>query len=127
MSKFSTAFKKVLIVEDSYANLFIASAMFKKWGFSVYTATNGVEAVDCITSDKFDLVLMDISMPIMSGIEATKIIRRFNNEMSLVPIVALTAHVSKEDHSLIYASGMNDIITKPYTAIHLQEVINRWV
>jgi len=76
-----------------------------------YLAENGKEAIYCLKENKFDLILMDLNMPVMDGFVATRTIREFN---TTVPIVALTAVEIEEVRNKIYSSGMNDIIVKPY-------------
>jgi signal transduction histidine kinase/DNA-binding NarL/FixJ family response regulator len=100
----------VLIAEDNDINMMLAEKILMDAGFIVYKAENGRKAIEIFNSNKIELILMDISMPIMDGIEATKLIRKFSN----VPIIATTAHASKEDQEKYLAFGFNDYISKPY-------------
>lgn len=103
---------KVLLVEDNEMNSFIACQSLQHFGCMVDTATNGREAIEKLTSQNPDLILMDIQMPEMDGIEATKYIR---NQMSIaIPIIALTANAFKKDIDLYLSVGMNDYVTKPF-------------
>jgi len=103
---------KVLLVEDNEMNSFIACQSLQHFGCIVDIATNGREALEKLTSQKPDLILMDIQMPEMDGIEATKYIR---NQMSIsIPIIALTANAFKKDIDLYLSIGMNDYVTKPF-------------
>ncbi|MEI6584902.1 MAG: PAS domain S-box protein [Sediminibacterium sp.] len=120
--------KKILIVEDVELNYFIASQILESWGMEVAIAINGVEAVDMVKSSSFDLVLMDIHMPEMDGIEATRIIRKMEGEkFNKIPIIALTANALKGDNQLFFEVGMNDYITKPFTEEKLYTVISRFL
>ena len=85
---------KVLLVEDDKVNQMIAIKMLKKFNCEVTLANNGQEAVDLFSENKFDLVLMDIQMPVMNGIDAAKLIRKCDNKTT---IIALTANVMKDD------------------------------
>jgi len=104
--------KNVLLVEDNEFNQIIAISMLEKWNINVETADNGKEAVEKVRNKDYDLILMDKQMPIMDGIQATKIIR--NQLQSEVPIIALTANVIKGVISTCLHAGMNDYISKPF-------------
>ena len=104
--------KKVLLVEDNKINRLIAGKSLEIMGCTYEEAINGIEAIEILKIKSFDLILMDIQMPDMDGVEATKIIR---NEMKITtPIVALTANVFKQDLDSYIAVGMNDFIIKPF-------------
>ncbi|MDC8002633.1 response regulator [Aureisphaera galaxeae] len=103
--------KQILIVEDNRINQIVTQKILEKEGVVCTIADNGQKAVDMVKSKKFDLVLMDINMPIMDGIQATASIREFDE---FLPIIALTAVEIEEMRHKIYQSGMNDIIVKPY-------------
>ncbi|GAB5398628.1 MAG: ATP-binding protein [Aureisphaera sp.] len=103
--------KQVLIVEDNRINQIVTQKILEKDGVICTVAENGQSAVSLVQSKKFDLVLMDINMPVMDGIEASTVIREFNQYL---PIIALTAVEIEEMRHRIYQAGMNDIIVKPY-------------
>ncbi|MFT4697641.1 MAG: signal transduction histidine kinase/CheY-like chemotaxis protein [Flavobacteriaceae bacterium] len=103
--------KKILIVEDNRINQIVTAKILEKNKVICFVAENGDEAVNMIKNNTYDLVLMDINMPIKNGIDATKEIRLFNTTL---PILALTAVEVEEMRFSIYESGMNDIIVKPY-------------
>lgn len=114
--------RRILIVEDNRINQAVTKKILKKNQVICSVAENGLQAVEQVKQNTFDLVLMDINMPIMDGLKATKEIRTFNTS---TPIVALTA-VEVEDMRLeIYDSGMNDIIVKPYDMNKFLQVILR--
>jgi PAS domain S-box-containing protein len=104
--------KKVLLVEDNEINRFIAIQSLTYLGFEVTEAENGLVAINIIQNNDFDLILMDIQMPVMDGLQATTFIRE--NLYNSTPIVALTANAFKHDIELYLEKGMNDYITKPY-------------
>lgn len=104
--------KKILLVEDNEMNRLVANFTLNRLGVKTIEAENGKIAVDLIKNEKFDLVLMDIQMPIMDGMEATKIIR--NKLKNDVPIVALSANAFKSEIDACKAIGMDDYMTKPY-------------
>lgn len=107
--------KKILVVEDVELNQFLARHIMESWGCEVHIAANGALAVDLISSFYFDLVLMDIQMPIMDGIQATRTIRAMADpQKATVPIVALTANARHGDFDVYLQAGMNDCVSKPF-------------
>lgn len=117
--------KKILVAEDIELNQFLVKTMLESWGGSVDIAVNGKEAVEKVKDNTYDLILMDIQMPEMDGITATKHIRELNNnEKANIPIIAFTANTLQGDAKLYKDAGMNDYITKPYTEEKLHEKIN---
>ena len=105
---------RVLLAEDSVVNQKLALALLKKWGHSGTVANNGKEAVELATRETFDVVLMDVQMPEMDGLEATRQIRRSEAGTDRhLPIIAMTAHAMKGDRELCIESGMDDYVSKP--------------
>ncbi len=102
---------RVLLVEDNPVNVMIESKFLNKWKVSVDVAINGQEAIDKVNTNTYDLILMDLRMPIMDGYEASQKLR----EMGLtIPIIAVTASGITNVGDQIYDSGMNDYIKKPF-------------
>jgi PAS domain S-box-containing protein len=117
--------KRVLLVDDNKVNRMIAKAILVKGGLEITEVVNGEEAVEMVRNAVFDLVLMDIQMPIMDGLTATKIIRaEVNNK---VPIIALTAHALKTEMDHCFEIGMNDFISKPIEASKLLKMIAKHI
>ncbi|PVW14137.1 tetratricopeptide repeat-containing hybrid sensor histidine kinase/response regulator [Marixanthomonas spongiae] len=114
--------KRILIVEDNRINQAVTKKILTKNQVLCTIAENGKEAVEQVKQNNFDLVLMDINMPVMDGLEATKKIRSFN---TTIPIIALTAVEVEDMRFEIYNSGMNDIIVKPYDMNKFLQVILR--
>ncbi|MDR1870355.1 MAG: PAS domain-containing protein [Deltaproteobacteria bacterium] len=117
---------KILLTEDNEVNQLVASRILGKAGFEVKIANNGVEAVNMIQAETFDLVLMDIQMPEMDGLTATRTIRSMAGFES-IPIVAMTAHAMSGDRELSLAAGMNDHISKPINLPELYQALLKWV
>jgi signal transduction histidine kinase len=113
---------KVLLVEDVKFNVIVAKKMMENWKIIIDLAENGQVAVDKIKNNKYDVVLMDLQMPIMDGISATKAVRAMGNSTH---IIALTASVSNDTQAEVYACGMNDYLTKPFNPKDLFEAIRR--
>jgi len=100
----------VLVVDDNEINRLILSRAVEAFGASVRTAENGREALDRIREEPFNLVFMDIAMPVLDGLEATKQARARGDD---VPVVAVTAHYSRGDEPELRAAGFNGLIPKP--------------
>ncbi len=106
---------KILLAEDNEANQFLIKAITKSKDWDITVVDDGDQAVEQFKKDKFDLVLMDVQMPVMNGYEATKMIRQIENEKGThTPIIALTAYAMKSDKDLCLEAGMDDYISKPF-------------
>ncbi|MGX5172598.1 GAF domain-containing protein [Aliikangiella sp. IMCC44653] len=116
---------KVLLAEDNPINQQVARELLQKAGAKVVIVNNGKEAVEKVTKESFDVVFMDIQMPEMDGIEATKKIREFTNLQSL-PIIAMTANVMKGDRSKCIKAGMNDYLGKPIDKFILYSLLEKY-
>jgi CheY-like chemotaxis protein/HPt (histidine-containing phosphotransfer) domain-containing protein len=115
---------KVLLAEDSLVNQKLAVGLLERQGHAVVVVTNGKQALAAATSEPFDLVLMDVQMPEMDGLEATAEIRRHEERHGgHVPIIAMTAHAMKGDRERCLAAGMDDYVAKPIRAQQLFERI----
>jgi CheY-like chemotaxis protein/HPt (histidine-containing phosphotransfer) domain-containing protein len=115
--------KHILLVEDNEINRVVAREMLIAAGHRVTEATNGKRAVELAGSEPFDLIFMDISMPVMDGRQATREIRAGQGAGAQTPIVALTANAMAEEQEAFLSDGMNDILTKPLTRDGLLRVI----
>jgi signal transduction histidine kinase/CheY-like chemotaxis protein/HPt (histidine-containing phosphotransfer) domain-containing protein len=117
---------RILLAEDNPLNQFVAADLIAMTGATLKTVNNGLEAVQAVAASDWDLVLMDIQMPVMDGIAATLSIRQQRPAESL-PIVAMTAHALQEERVRCIAAGMNDFITKPVDFALLLGVLRRWL
>ena len=115
----------ILLVEDNLVNQKIAKRMFDSLGYSVDLANNGKEAVKKLDEQGYDLVFMDVQMPIMDGLTATRFIRESTTSDTL-PIIAMTANALPEDREACLDAGMNDYLAKPIKPKFLQDMINKW-
>ncbi|HLN19835.1 MAG TPA: PAS domain S-box protein [Bacteroidales bacterium] len=107
--------KKILVAEDNKVNFFVANKFLTNWGVKVTHAENGQLALDFLKEEEFDLILMDLHMPVLDGIEATRIIRNSTDEkIKNIPIVALTAAIMSESHDKIENLKINDYVLKPF-------------
>ncbi|MDR1576739.1 MAG: PAS domain-containing protein [Deltaproteobacteria bacterium] len=116
---------KILLAEDNEVNQLVASRILAKAGLVVKIANNGLEAVNMARAETFDLVLMDIQMPEMDGLTATRAIRALPGYQR-IPIVAMTAHAMSGDRELSLAAGMNDHISKPINILELYKALVKW-
>ena len=116
--------KKILVAEDNKINFFVANKFLTGWGVKVAHAENGQLAIDRLKVEDFDLILMDLQMPVMDGIEASRIIRKSETEkIRNIPIVALTAAIMSESHDKIDDLHINDYVLKPFKPHDLFERI----
>jgi PAS domain S-box-containing protein len=111
---------KILLAEDNDLNLQLMSLMFQQLGFDFEIAQNGIEAVQKVKESEFDLVLMDVQMPQLNGLEASKLIRKIPGKEHLI-IIGLSANVFEEDKKKAFESGMNDYLTKPIRLAELAD------
>ncbi|HKK49239.1 MAG TPA: response regulator, partial [Alkalispirochaeta sp.] len=108
---------RILVAEDNAINLLVIRTVLEKAGYRIVSVGNGRDAIARLESEHFDLVLMDISMPGMDGIEATRAIRARQGDESLqwdIPIIAISAHSMKGDRERFLQEGMSDYISKPF-------------
>ena len=118
---------RLLLAEDSRANQLVAAAILSKAGYGVDTVVSGREALDAVQRRQYDLVLMDVQMPDMDGVEATRLIRALPGPEAAIPIIAMTANAMKGDRERLLAAEMNDYIAKPVDRAMLLETLGRWV
>ncbi len=134
---------RILLAEDDITNRLVALGILKKLGLRADAVPNGAEALIAMQAKPYDLVLMDVNMPVMNGIEATKRIRNYEKMMmareenkmmnylpsfsSIIPIIAMTAKAMQGDRELCMEAGMNDYITKPVSPQALAKVLEKWL
>ena len=120
---------RILVVDDNSINLKVALKMLNVYGLSTGTATNGQEALKMLSTKPFDLVLMDIQMPVMDGYEATARIRDPHGSVRAhdIPIIAMTANAMKGDREKCLRAGMEDYISKPIDPNELQALLDKWL
>jgi signal transduction histidine kinase/CheY-like chemotaxis protein len=118
---------RILIVEDTIINQKVAQAILKKLGYRADTVSNGNEALTVMRVLPYDLVLMDMQMPIMDGITATKTIRNSTMACKNTPIIAMTANAMESDKETCMTAGMNDYISKPISSTILESILIKWL
>ncbi len=117
--------RQILIVDDIFTNRLLLSEILKDLNFKISQAANGKEAIELIEKIDFDLVLMDIEMPVMNGLETTIYIReKMDPTKSRVPIVALTAHNPNLFFENFKDVGFDELLTKPYSINKIKDIIN---
>ncbi len=114
---------RVLVVEDEDINRFVAVRLLRSRGYDVREAKNGAEALEWLAEECFDVVLMDIQMPVLDGIETTRRIRSSSLPYRDIPILAMTAHSLQEDRERVRAAGMHAHISKPFDIAQVEEAI----
>jgi two-component system sensor histidine kinase BarA len=118
---------KALVVEDNVINLRLIQILLEEYGIEVSTALNGLEAVDICKSSFFDIVFMDIDMPYMNGIVATKEIKEDRSLGLYTPIVALTAMAMQGDREMLLSEGLDDYLAKPLTHDKLEYILEKYL
>lgn len=118
---------RVLLVDDSRVNLIVSRHALQKHGCEVVTAMDGQAALDLLATSRFDLVLMDVRMPVLDGLEATRRLRRTERGDRHTPVVALTAGALLEERDECFAAGMDDFATKPFTAESIEALLAKWL
>jgi len=118
--------RKILLVEDNALNRQVAQGLLKETLANIDLAINGLEAIEKLTKQDYDLVFMDIQMPLMDGFTATKKIREHTRWKDL-PIIAMTAHATATDKEKCLNVGMNDYISKPIDPLSLAKILSSWI
>lgn len=124
----------VLLVEDNEINQEIAIAMLEPMGMRIHIANNGQECLDMLRSNRYDTILMDMQMPVLDGLEATRRLRALTDDEghalyppSRLPVIAMTANAMSEDREVCLKAGMNDYIAKPIDPDILYQVLGKWL
>ncbi len=120
----SVAMKSVLVVDDHALNRDLIKVLLDQAGFKITLAENGRQAIELVEKNRYDLILMDIQMPVLDGLEATRSIRLRDNR---VPIVAMTSHALSGDSEKSFEAGMNGHLTKPIDMHALHEILVTWI
>lgn len=118
---------RILLAEDSTTNRMLATAILKGAGYHVTAAANGRELLNALRAEPFDLVLMDIFMPEMDGLQATAAVRAMTDERGKIPIIAMTAYAVESDRESCLAAGMNDYVSKPIHKQELLQTVGHWL
>jgi two-component system sensor histidine kinase BarA len=116
----------ILCVDDNEANLKLVAELLADYNIKVSLASNGKSAVEICKKNSFDLIFMDIQMPDIDGVEATKKIRKLKDGNKRIPIIALTAHAMKGEKEKLLKQGMDDYLTKPVSQDDLEKMIKKW-
>ena len=114
---------RILVAEDIVTNQLIIKSLIERSGHVVDVVENGYEAIEAVNAHTYDVVFMDLQMPEMDGLTATRAIREINNSKSTVPIIAITANATDEDRTDCLEAGMNDFLTKPIDVVQLDSLI----
>jgi CheY-like chemotaxis protein len=126
-AKSAAASLRILLTEDNLINQRVASTLLQREGHEVFIANNGLEALRALEERAFDLILMDVQMPQMDGLEATAAIRRLEKgSRTRIPIIAMTAHAMADDRDRCLAAGMDSYVSKPIDIHTLLETIEQW-
>lgn len=116
--------KNILIVDDDSRNIFTLTSLLESSGAEVFSAFNGTEAIAIVKKEKIDLILMDMMMPVMDGLEATKIIKSMNAHL---PIIAITANTGEEDKQKCLDAGADEYLSKPIDTNSLFSMLHAWI
>ena len=125
-AKTASVGRRLLVVEDVFVNQELARAILERAGHQVHIASGGAEAVAAVQKTCFDLVLMDVQMPVIDGLTATRLIRALDHPAAVVPIVAMSANVLPHQVALCREAGMQDHVGKPFKREDLLATVERW-
>jgi signal transduction histidine kinase/ActR/RegA family two-component response regulator len=118
---------RILLAEDNSVNVIVATTLLESLGCEVTVAWNGQEAIEMYREGQYDMILMDMRMPVLDGPEATRAIRRSEQETgNRIPVIAVTANAFADDRRLCFEAGMDDFLSKPFTLDSIREVLARW-
>jgi two-component system, sensor histidine kinase and response regulator len=117
---------RVLLAEDHKVNQMLATTMLENLGHTVEVAINGAEALEAVKTGNFQLVLMDIQMPVMNGVEAAIAIRKLDGDCGLIPVIAMTANAMHGDREQYLSAGMDDYLAKPIILTELAQKVQDW-
>lgn len=127
-NRFTAPNAKILLVDDNLVNLRVAEGLLRPYNMDIYMVTSGMEAIDKIREEKFDIVFMDHMMPIMDGVETTKAIRNMSGKYyKNLPIIALTANAVNGAREFFLKSGMNDFVSKPIEMRDIAAKLKQWL
>jgi CheY-like chemotaxis protein len=115
----------ILLAEDNPVSQRVAVAALSNWGHTVTAVSDGAAAVEALTQGNYDLILMDMRMPVLDGTEATRAIRRLPPPKGSIPVIGLTAGAFDEDRDRCYEAGMDDFVTKPFSRAVLLDALRR--
>ena len=118
----------ILLVEDNELNQKLMKISLSRLNYKVTVAANGLEGVQMFNNQKFDIILMDIMMPVMDGFESTKMIRKIENEnrdLGHIPIIAFTANTINNDREKCIKGGMDDILEKPFDILNFHKILSK--
>ncbi len=118
---------RILVAEDNAINQQIAHALLADLGHEVEIVADGRQAVEAVRRQHYDLVLMDVQMPVLDGLNATREIRLLEGEVGQLPIIAMTANAMKGDREACLEAGMNDYVSKPFEAAQFARTVERWL
>ena len=126
---FATRQVRILLAEDHIINQKVALSLLRKLGLQADVVANGIEVINALTHQPYDLVLMDVQMPKMDGFAATRLIRDPGSAVHNhdVPVIAMTAHVMQGDEAKCLKSGMNDYLTKPVSLQSVADILLKWL
>jgi CheY-like chemotaxis protein len=118
---------QIMLVDDNLVNQVLSGTILKKLGHTVALANHGQEALDLFAQQPWDVIFMDMQMPVMDGLEATRAIRALELPGQHTPIVAMTANAMESDRQLCLEAGMDDYLSKPFKFAHLQDILEKAV
>ncbi|NAX05576.1 response regulator [Vibrio sp. V30_P3S12P165] len=119
--------RRILLVDDNESLRTFSALLLEKQGYDIVQANNGKHALDILSNESVDLIIMDLDMPIMNGFKAAEAIRKLNTDESKIPIIGYTGDDRSETINAIYKNGMNDYIVKPADKDILLKKIANWL
>jgi CheY-like chemotaxis protein len=119
--------KRLLVAEDNAINLLVVTLMLESSGYAFDAVENGLDCIKLLGENSYDLVLTDISMPLMDGIQVATTIRATTDARCRIPIIVMTANAELSEAERYAAAGINDVLAKPFGKADLLRCVNKWL
>jgi CheY-like chemotaxis protein len=117
---------RILVAQDNNINRIVACSMLERLGQTADFALNGQEAIEAAQQFRYDLILMDVAMPVLDGLKATRQIRKISGSRGRVPILGLTAHAGDAERQSCRDAGFNEVLSNPFLITSLPDALRRW-
>lgn len=127
INSYTNGIQSIMVVENDADTLLLISELIKGLGYEVIEATNGSDALEKLIIQKPSLIFMDIDMPVLNGYDATIAIRKMQEPFCNIPVIAVTAYISKDEQEKYIEAGINQVIAKPFRLVQIQARLEQFL